>query len=162
MTAAFPLLRDDGLVPKERYTERSFLDAELERLWPRLWQIACREEEIAEVGAYVEYTIGDDSILLVRSAPDAVSAFHNVCLHRGTRLATGAGTFRGGSFACPFHGWCYGLDGSLRAVPDRHEFGRLPARGDSLVLGSFRFAVERLKGIRIADVAVTRIAGRRE
>ncbi len=43
-----------------------------------------------------------------------------------------------------------------------HEFGRLPARGDSLVLGSFRFAVERLKGIRIAEVGVTRIAGRRE
>jgi len=43
-----------------------------------------------------------------------------------------------------------------------HEFGRLPGRGDSLVLGSFRFAVERLKGIRIAEVGVTRIAGRRD
>lgn len=43
-----------------------------------------------------------------------------------------------------------------------HEFGRLPGRGDSLVLGSFRFAVERLKGIRIAEVGVTRLAGRRE
>lgn len=43
-----------------------------------------------------------------------------------------------------------------------HEFGRLPGRGDSLVLGSARFTVERLKGIRIAEVGVTRIAGRRE
>ena len=43
-----------------------------------------------------------------------------------------------------------------------HEFGRLPGRGDSLVLGSVRFTVERLKGIRIAEVGVTRIAGRQE
>ncbi len=42
-----------------------------------------------------------------------------------------------------------------------HEFGRLPARGDTIVLGPLRFAVERLKGIRIAEVGVARLpAGR--
>ena len=125
MAAALPLIGEDGFVPKERYTDPAFLDAELERLWPRVWQIACREEELVELGAYVEYAIGDDSILVVRSAPDTVSAFHNACLHRGTRLAEGAGTL-GAAITCPFHGWCYGLDGTLRHVPDRHEFGRLP------------------------------------
>ena len=126
MAAALPLVDEDGFVPKERYTEPAFLDAELERLWPRVWQIACREEELVEVGAYVEYTIGDDSILIVRSTPDTVSAFHNACLHRGTRLAEGAGTLGAAAITCPFHGWCYGLDGTLRHVPDRHEFVRLP------------------------------------
>ncbi len=125
MAAALPLVGEDGFVPKERYTDPAFLDAELERLWPRVWQIACREEELAEVGAYVEYTIGDDSILIVRSTPDTVSAFHNACLHRGTRLAEGAGTL-GTAITCPFHGWCYRLDGTLRDVPDRHEFRGLP------------------------------------
>ena len=55
-----------------------------------------------------------------------MSAFHNACLHRGTRLAEGAGTLGAAAITCPFRGWCYGLDGTLRHVPDRHEFGRLP------------------------------------
>jgi phenylpropionate dioxygenase-like ring-hydroxylating dioxygenase large terminal subunit len=126
VAAQLPLVGEDGFVPKERYTDPAFLDAELDRLWPRVWQIACREEELAEVGAYVEYTIGDDSILIVRSTPDTVAAFHNACLHRGTRLAAGAGTLGAGTITCPFHGWCYGLDGTLRHVPDRHEFNGLP------------------------------------
>ena len=117
-------VRDD-YVPKADFLDRAFHELEKEHLWPRVWQIACREEEVAEVGAWVEYALGDDSILVVRSAPETVSAFHNACLHRGTRLATGAGTFHGGAFACPFHGWCYGLDGSLRGVPDREDFGHL-------------------------------------
>jgi len=135
MAARLPLVRDDGFVPKERYTDATFLDAELDGLWPHVWQIACREEELAQVGDYVEYTIGDDSILVVRSAPDAVAAFHNACLHRGTRLAAGPGHFAEAGIRCPFHGWCYALDGALREVPDRHEFGHLP---DGLGLTSVR------------------------
>src|SRR5262245_55721803 len=79
------LVRDDGWVPKERYTGRTFFDGELERLWPRVWQIACREEEIPEVGDYVVYTIGDQSIVVVRAVAHEVTAFHNACLHRWPR-----------------------------------------------------------------------------
>jgi nitrite reductase/ring-hydroxylating ferredoxin subunit len=123
---AIPYVGDDGLVPKERYTSRAFLDLELERLWSRVWQIACREEELAEVGDFVEYAIGPESILIVRSAPGAVAAFHNACLHRGTRLAAAHGRFADGRIRCPYHGWCYALDGRLRDVPDRAEFRSLP------------------------------------
>ena len=61
------LVGNDGFVPKERYVSQAFLDLELERLWPRVWQIACREEQVAGAGDFVEYTIGDQSILVVRS-----------------------------------------------------------------------------------------------
>jgi phenylpropionate dioxygenase-like ring-hydroxylating dioxygenase large terminal subunit len=119
-------VRDDGWVPKERYTGRAFFDAEMERLWPRVWQIACREEELTEAGDYVVYEIGAQSIVLVRTAAGTIAGFHNACLHRGTRLAEGIGRFAGGTIRCPYHGWCYALDGALRNVPDRHEFGALP------------------------------------
>ena len=85
------LVRDDGFVPKERYTTVAFADLEFERLWSRVWQVACREEELAAPGDYVEYTIGDESVLVVRGDDGAIRAFHNACLHRGTRLAGGAG-----------------------------------------------------------------------
>jgi phenylpropionate dioxygenase-like ring-hydroxylating dioxygenase large terminal subunit len=128
-------ITDDGLVPKERYTSQAFCDLEMERLWPRLWQVACREEEIAEPGDFVEYQIGDQSVLVVRSAPGAITAYHNACQHRGTRLATGAGHFPNDHIRCRYHGWCYELDGAVRNIPDRHEFPDLP---DDLQLSPVR------------------------
>jgi phenylpropionate dioxygenase-like ring-hydroxylating dioxygenase large terminal subunit len=119
-------VRPDGFVPKERYTSRAFADLEHERLWPRVWQIACREEQVARPGAFVEYAIGDESVLVVRTGDGALRAFHNACLHRGRRLATDCGTFEGETIRCAYHGWCYALDGRLGEVPDRHEFTGLP------------------------------------
>ena len=98
------LIREHGWVPKERYTGRAFFEAEMEGLWPRVWQIACREEELPEVGDYVVYAIGDQSIVVVRAAPNELAAFHNACLHRGTRLAEGQGRFSGGEILYPYHG----------------------------------------------------------
>jgi len=120
------LLGDDGLVPKERYTSRAFADLEMERLWSRVWQVACREEELPNPGDFVEYAIGDQSILVVRTAAGEVRAFHNVCLHRGTRLAAGCGHLAGGELRCPYHGWRYALDGRLIHVVDREDFREPP------------------------------------
>jgi phenylpropionate dioxygenase-like ring-hydroxylating dioxygenase large terminal subunit len=119
------LVRPDGFLPKERYTTAEFADVELERLWPRVWQIAGREEELPGPGDFIEYTIGDDAVAIVRTATGGLAAFHNACLHRGTRLADGCGHFAG-SIRCPYHGWRYDLDGRLVEVPDREEFGALP------------------------------------
>jgi phenylpropionate dioxygenase-like ring-hydroxylating dioxygenase large terminal subunit len=119
-------VRADGFVPKERYTAAAFADLEFERLWSRVWQVAAREEELAEPGAYVEYTIGDETILVVRGADGAIRAFHNTCRHRGRRLASDRGAFDGDCIRCPYHGWQYALDGTLVHVVDRDEFTDLP------------------------------------
>src|SRR5437660_2431460 len=100
------LVGDDGLVSPARYVSRGFVDLEMDRLWPRVWQIACRAEELPHPGDFVEYLIGDQSILVVRSQDGAIEAFHNTCLHRGTRLAAGVGTFAEGRIRCRYHGWC--------------------------------------------------------
>ena len=55
-------------------------------MWAKVWQHAGRVEEIPNVGDYLTYDIGDDSIVIVRSAPDTIKAYHNVCSHRGRRL----------------------------------------------------------------------------
>src|SRR5437763_10826126 len=107
------LVRPDGRVPKERYTSREFLDLEMAGMWSRVWQVACREEELAQPGDFVEYTIGDQSILIVRSAAGEIGAFFNCCLHRGTRLGAGCGSFGAGPIRCRYHGWCYDLAGNL-------------------------------------------------
>ncbi len=110
------------VVPPARYTSREFFDLEMERLWPRVWQVACREEEIPDPGDFLEYTIGDQSILVVRSDPQTITAFFNACAHRGTRLASGRGNFATSEIRCRYHAWRWRLDGQIVEIVDRHDF----------------------------------------
>jgi len=107
-------------VPKGRYVDRAFLELEYTQLFPRSWQMVCREQQLASVGSVVEYGIGDQSVAVVRSAENEVSAFHNACRHRGARLLRGEGRIR--EFRCPFHGWRYALDGTCTFLHLEAEF----------------------------------------
>ena len=111
-----------SFVPKSRYLSRAFAQLESDRLWPRVWQVVCREDDLAETGCFVEYEVGNESILIVRIGPGEIKAFFNSCRHRGRRLASGAGRFEGRTIECPSHGWCWKLDGGIRFVMDREEF----------------------------------------
>jgi phenylpropionate dioxygenase-like ring-hydroxylating dioxygenase large terminal subunit len=91
-------------VPKKRYFDADFYQLEAEQLWPRVWQMACRLEEIPEPHDFAEYEILDQSIVVVRTDEMGVIAFQNACRHRGVSRQ-GRGMQAG--FACPFHGWCY-------------------------------------------------------
>jgi phenylpropionate dioxygenase-like ring-hydroxylating dioxygenase large terminal subunit len=107
-------------VPIERYVSRAFHDLEVDRLWRRVWQMACREEEIPEVGDHAVYDIAEDSYLVVRSAPGVIRAFANACLHRGRLLREEGGRVE--EIRCPFHGWTWNLDGTLKRIPCRWDF----------------------------------------
>jgi nitrite reductase/ring-hydroxylating ferredoxin subunit len=108
-------------VPKERYYDPDFYRMEAELLWPRVWQMACRLEEIPRPGDFAAYEILDQSVLVVRTEDMGVRAFDNVCRHRGVRFAQGRGSKPGG-FVCPFHGWCYGNDGQNTRVTQSGAF----------------------------------------
>jgi nitrite reductase/ring-hydroxylating ferredoxin subunit len=73
--------------------------------------MACRVEQIAGVGDFYEYELPGNSVAIVRTR-DGLRAYQNACRHRGTRLCVGSG--RIGEFFCPFHGWRWHLDGSLK------------------------------------------------
>lgn len=108
-------------VPASDFFSPEFAAMENERLWPRVWQMACREEEIPNVGDFQTYEIVDDSIIVVRTAPGEIRAFHNSCPHRGTRLTKGCGSVK--RFRCGFHGWQFDLAGKPVTVVDREDWG---------------------------------------
>lgn len=107
-------------VDARNYTCRDFAKTEADKLWPRVWQMACREEEIPNVGNYYTYDIMDDSIIVVRSAPDRINAFYNACAHRGRLLTEGCG--RTQKLHCKFHGWQWDLEGKNTRVVDREDW----------------------------------------
>ena len=125
LTGSVPFeMRDPLHVPRERYFNREFFELEKRYLWPRVWQMACRLEEIPEPGDFVEYEICDQSIIVVRQRDRSVKAFYNACRHRATQLCKGSGRLPGGQIVCPFHGWRWNLDGTNSFVYGREGIRR--------------------------------------
>jgi phenylpropionate dioxygenase-like ring-hydroxylating dioxygenase large terminal subunit len=115
---------DVSEVPTTRYTSRRYHELEKERLWSKVWQMACREEEIAVAGDTYVYDICDQSILVVRGQDMQIRAFYNACLHRGRLLRHESGP-ADRELRCPFHGFCWNLDGSLKSVTCEWDFPHL-------------------------------------
>src|ERR1700756_1636365 len=115
------------IYPVEAYVSQDYARAERDRLWRKVWLQAGRVEEIPEVGGYITYDILDDSVLLVRTAPDVIKAYHNVCTHRGRRLVhppPGARNAGGEKvrFACGFHGWTFDLEGRCSHILEKDDW----------------------------------------
>jgi len=112
------------LVPAERYYSPAFAKLEVERMWPKVWQVACTVDHVAEPGDYFEYRCGPYSVLIVRGDDGMLRAFQNVCRHRGNSLCAGSGAGLG-ELRCGYHGWTWDLRGVLKRVPNRKGFGTL-------------------------------------
>ena len=132
-------MSDKSLYHNEEKLRRDYIPAsdftpefhrlEMERVWPRVWQAACREEEIPNPGDYVNYEIGHESILVVRNDTGDIRAFHNVCPHRGRRLRDDArGNMK--SIYCNYHAWSFNLDGKPTVILDRDDWQGCPAFSD--------------------------------
>jgi Rieske 2Fe-2S family protein len=91
------------------------------------WFCVGRAESVSGPGDYLTAGVAGESVIVVRAADGTLAAFYNLCRHRGSRLVPPlagepaaepgrSGCFTG-SIRCPYHGWSYGLDGTLRAAP---------------------------------------------
>lgn len=92
-------------IPNNYYTDASVFSREVRQLWHNYWQIVGRVEDLAKPGDYLTCTIGDEPIVVTHAADGRLRAMHNVCAHRGMKLAEGQGNFK--RLYCPYHGWTY-------------------------------------------------------
>ncbi len=109
------------LIPAERYYDEAFFQLENEKLWPHVWQMACRLEEIPNVGDWTEYKNLGKSVIVVNTK-GGVKAFQNACRHRGVQLAEGHGNCAKTGFICPFHGWRFNMNGDCTFVFGKQIF----------------------------------------
>lgn len=110
-------------IPSSRYTDPAFFEQERQKMWPRVWQFAAREEELPEPGDYIVYENVGRSFIIMRQDDGSVRAFGNVCMHRGRKLKTEDGWTA--QLQCPFHGFTWNNDGSLKQIPCRWDFSHL-------------------------------------
>jgi len=78
-------------VDTARFVDPAWHDMEVERIWKKTWQMVCREDDIPNIGDYHVYDIGRHSILVLRTE-EGLKAYHNSCLHRGTKLKPSGAT----------------------------------------------------------------------
>ena len=126
-------------IPSRRYYDEEFYRLEGEHLWPHVWQMACRLEQIPNVGDWVEYSILGKSVIVVR-AKEGVKAFHNACRHRGVPFVNEGehGNCKTPGFICPFHGWRWNIEGENTFVYGKHMFSEAQLDQADLALKSCR------------------------
>lgn len=109
-------------VSLDRYYSKAWHDLEVKTVWQKVWQMACRVEDIPNVGDTEIYDIVHDSLIIVRTGTGTtdIRAYVNSCLHRGTILRTEGGNVR--HLKCPVHGITWGLDGKLAGLPCTWDF----------------------------------------
>jgi len=114
---------DNGLdIPHpERYYAPEFMKLEWRKLWPSVWLLAGVTSDLKEEGDYTVFDVGHESIVLVRQADGGIRAFHNVCPHRGNKIALNdSGSVE--RFTCAFHAWKFCIDGKLECITDEESF----------------------------------------
>jgi|SRR5579875_160779 len=125
-------------IPAVWYTDPEWAALEQRAVFARTWQLAGRVDQLRTSGDFLTTQIAGEPIIVVRHTDDTLRAFYNVCRHHAAAVATEP-SGRVSNFRCPYHGWTYGTDGSLKGTPDfdgvcgfdRAQNGLMPARVDS-------------------------------
>ncbi|MEM9255026.1 MAG: aromatic ring-hydroxylating dioxygenase subunit alpha [Pseudomonadota bacterium] len=114
----------------DRYVSRPFFDREVDKVWRKTWQVACRESRVRKPGDYFVYDIVNDSVLLTRTEAGELRGYYNSCLHRARALKRGAG--HADNIRCPYHGWTWHLDGEFESAPCEWDFPHLDKEKNQL------------------------------
>ena len=107
---------DRSGLPAWSYFSKEMLEEEKEHLFRRHWQLICHVSDIPEPGDYTAMDMVGERALVVHGHDGRVRAFHNLCRHRGSRVVADDKGHCRSAIICPFHGWAYNLDGSLRGA----------------------------------------------
>jgi choline monooxygenase len=130
-------LSEASTIPAPWYVDPRIADLEGQTVFTHSWQVVGRAEQVEQAGQFVTATIAGEPIVVVRGADAQLRAFYNVCRHHAAKVVTepcGSASI----LHCPYHGWNYGLDGSLKGMPEfdgvknfeRHENGLVPVKAD--------------------------------
>jgi len=109
-------------VHRALYSDPAIFDLEMQRLFGRAWLLLGHESQIPAAGDFFTTRMGREPVIVARHADGSVKVMINRCSHRGSTVCDEARGHRA-EFACPYHGWTYRTDGSLRFVPLAQGYG---------------------------------------
>jgi phenylpropionate dioxygenase-like ring-hydroxylating dioxygenase large terminal subunit len=124
-TEQTPNAWDRSGLPAWTYSSASVFDLERAHVFLNHWQVVGHVGDLPSVGDWLSFDLMGERAVVMRGQDGVVRAFHNLCRHRGARVVDGGQGHCRGAMVCPFHGWVYNLDGTLRGVAQPDSFGGL-------------------------------------
>lgn len=103
-------------LPNEHYVDHSVFEEEKKAVLFDNWVGIGIGADVPNEGDVFPVEFAGMPLLIVRENIDTIRVYQNTCRHRGMILIQAAGNVRG-TIRCPYHSWCYGLDGGLRSTP---------------------------------------------
>src|SRR5215472_16460863 len=131
-------LEQASTIPASWYVDARVCDLERQNVFGQTWQVVARADQLRQPGQYVTCELAGEPLVIVRGSDQELRAFYNVCRHHAAAVVTEEhGT--ASILRCPYHGWSYGLDGSLKGAPefdgvcsfDRSQNGLVPVRAET-------------------------------
>lgn len=122
------LVREDR-VHTSLYTDPAVFDQEMDRIFRNCWVWVAHASELPEAGSYKTHWVGMEPVIVVRDRKQQVHVLLNRCRHRAATVCEHK-KGKTASFVCPYHGWAYALDGSLRGVPHPESYGECLDKGE--------------------------------
>ena len=104
-------------IPASWYVDERIAELERQNVLGRTWQVMAGVDQVVRPGEFVTAELSGEPLVIVRGSDGQLRAFYNVCRHHAAAVVTEEhGT--ASIFRCPYHGWSYGLDGSLKGAPE--------------------------------------------
>ncbi|MDD0840663.1 aromatic ring-hydroxylating dioxygenase subunit alpha [Curvibacter sp. HBC61] len=116
------------------YTDPAIFEQEMDRVFRNTWVWVAHESEVAEPGSFKTHFVGREPVIVVRDRKQQIHVLLNRCRHRAATVCEHK-KGKTASFVCPYHGWSYALDGSLRGVPSPDSYGQCLDKSDYPLFG---------------------------
>ena len=131
-------LEHASTIPAPWYVDGRIAELERQNVFGRTWQVVARVDQLRQPGQFVTAELAGEPLVIVRGSNGQLRAFYNVCRHHAAAVVTEK-QGQASILRCPYHGWSYGLDGSLKGAPefegvcgfDRSQNGLVPVRVDT-------------------------------
>ena len=133
-------LAEASTIPAPWYVDPRIFELEKRTVFSNSWQLIGRVDQVEKPGDFITFRVADEPIVAVRGSDGVLRGFYNVCRHHAAAVVTES-CGHAQILHCPYHGWNYGLDGSLKGMPefegvknfDRSANGLVPVRVERVI-----------------------------
>ena len=117
-----PMTEEIQYIDVSVYENPNILAKEKEQIFNKFPLMAGHITQLKEIGSYILSDWDDFPYIIIKGEDEKIRAFMNVCRHRGSKIQFEQTSECLKALICPYHGWSYKLDGTLKGITQSYNF----------------------------------------